>query len=118
MADELPVGEDVAAGAGDDREGALASVCDAEDDVDPGAGADAAVVIDGAVVGARGGVDAMVGWPGLGGGGPGVAWCASTGAAVGALVVVGDAEHVELGLELAEGAGVGLFREPAFQGLV
>jgi hypothetical protein len=34
------------------------------------------------------------------------------------MLVVGEAERVELGLELAQGPGCRLAREPAFQGLV
>ena len=59
-----------------------------------------------------------VGGAGLGCVGPHVGGEASGEGAVGALGVVDDAEQVELGLELGEGGGAGLFGEPPLDGLV
>ncbi len=116
-AGEAAVDENVAGEAGHDREGRLVVVGGADTDAPFGAEAQGAAV-DSAAVEVRAGAERSVRGPGLGCCDPDVGGVLAAVRSVGAMVVVDEAEQVELGLELLEGARGGLLREPAFEGLV
>src|SRR5262245_27598338 len=117
VSDEVSVDEDVAGGGGDDGEGALAVVAGAEGDAVAAAGV-GGTAVDGAVVDRGGGRDWPVGGAALWGGGPYLGGVAAVDGPVRSVVVVDQAEQVELGLSLFEGDCRRLLGEPSLEGLM
>jgi hypothetical protein len=87
-------------------------------DVDGAAGGHVGVVEVLAFRGEHGVFEGCCGGLGGGGGGEAVVGCLAADALVGAFVVVGVAEPVELVLELVDVGGEGLSAEPLFEGLL
>lgn len=108
---------DVGGAGGDDDGGGQPVVGGSDADAEVPAESDAAAVDGGGPRLGRG-ADGLVGWAALGGGGPHVGGEASTDRPVGAVVVVDQAEQVELGLQVLDRCGGWLLGEPFLEGLV
>src|SRR5947208_9452731 len=116
FAGEAAVDEDVACGAGHDRERTLVVVAGSDGDPPFLAEAEAAAIHDSGVDATR---DAQrpVGGAGLGGCVPHVGGSLAAEASVGPVMVVDEAEQIELCLELFERRRPRLLREPALLSL-